>query len=83
MEQPINAQQTSTVPGDRVIDKPEHPPQGYVNSIVAETETVAGKGQLKVGRCRGYEVYCDEGPRIGGDSAYPPPMAYFALGAAF
>ena len=46
---PTTAADQSNVPGKRVIDQSEHPTQGYVNTIVAEWETIEGKGQLKVG----------------------------------
>ena len=82
-EQPTTPADQSSVPGERIIDKPEHPPQGYANTIVTEMETIEGKGQLKVGRSGAYEVFCDEPPRLGGDGEYPQPLNYFALGVGF
>jgi hypothetical protein len=82
-EQPTTAADQSIVPGERIIDKPELPPQGYGNTIVAEIETLEGKGQLKVGRSGGFEVFSDEPARLGGDGEYPQPLSYFALGVGF
>ena len=48
-----------------------------------EIETIEGKGQLKVGRSGGFEVFSDEPPRLGGDGEYPQPLNYFALGVGF
>jgi len=67
-------------PGERQIDRPELPRQGIAFTMQADTETVPGKGQLKLGRHREFEVYCDEPPRLGGDDAYPQPLAYIAMG---
>ena len=83
MGDPIDSMKTSTEPGKRVIDKPDHPPAGYTSFRVAEAETAEGNSQLKVGQSQGYELFCDESGRIGGEGKYPPPMAYFALGTAF
>jgi hypothetical protein len=80
---PLNPLQGSSVPGERDIDKPELPPQGYVFTMTADTETIEGKGQLKLGKSRNFEVYCDEPARIGGDDAYPPPLSYIAMGVGF
>ena len=30
-----------------------------------------------------FEIFCDEGERIGGDDTAPPPLAYFAASIAF
>jgi hypothetical protein len=82
-EAPLNPFQESSVPGERTIDKPELPPQGYVFTMAADTETVAGKGQLKLGKHRHFEIYCDEPARLGGDDAYPQPLTYIAMGVGF
>ena len=83
MPKPTTPADQSSTPGERIIDKPEHPPQGYANTIVAEMETVEGKGQLKVGKSGNFEIFCDEPPRLGGDGEYPQPLNYFALGVGF
>ena len=51
--------------------------------MTADTETLPGKGQLKAGRHRHFEVFCDEPPRIGGQDAYPQPLCYIAMGVGF
>lgn len=82
-EKPMNPNTESTVPGERVIDTPELPKQGYVILQYADTETVQGKGQLKVGHHRQFEVYCDEPARLGGNDEYPQPLTYIAMGVGF
>jgi hypothetical protein len=55
--------------------------RGAKRTHVAEAETL-GK-QLKVGRMRHFEVYCDEPPTLGGEDAYPQPLAYLAAAVGF
>ncbi|MBI2133044.1 MAG: hypothetical protein HYT99_09660, partial [Candidatus Tectomicrobia bacterium] len=50
MESPLNHMNESAVPGERPIDKPDLPRQGYVLTIAADTETVEGKLHLRRGR---------------------------------
>lgn len=83
MDKPMNTKDTSMIPGERMIDRSDHPPAGYIKTNSAEAETIEGGAQLKIGRSQGFEVYCDESGRIGGEGKYPPPMAYFAMGTAF
>ena len=47
------------------------------------TEVVEGSLQLKRGKADHYEIFCDEGSRIGGEGKYPTPMAYMAMGTGF
>ncbi|MBI2133042.1 MAG: hypothetical protein HYT99_09650 [Candidatus Tectomicrobia bacterium] len=82
-EKPLDPRLDSAEPGERSIDKPELPPQGYAFTMAAGTETLEGKGQLKIGRHRHFEVFCDEPPRIGGGDAYPQPLCYIAMGVGF
>lgn len=82
-EKPLNPLEDSAVPGERGIDKAELPRQGYAFTMWADTETLPGKGQLKVGRHRHFEVYCDEPPRIGGEDSHPQPLCYIAMGVGF
>lgn len=82
-EKPLDPRLDSAEPGKRSIDKPELPPQGYAFTMAADTETLEEKGQLKVGRHRHFEVFCDEPPRIGGEDAYPQPLCYIAMGVGF
>ena len=83
MEGPIDGHTTSDAPGERVIDKPELPPRGLFTDSTVHTEVVEGTVQLKRGVAGEFEVFCDEGERIGGTSKYPTPMAYMALGTGF
>ena len=82
-EEPMNPNTESTLIGERLIDKPELPKQGYAIFQYADTETVAGKGQLKVGRHRQFEILCDEPARLGGNDEYPQPLTYIAMGVGF
>jgi hypothetical protein len=83
MPKPTTPADQSSTHGERIIDKPDHPLDGYANTIVAEMETIEGKGQLKVGKSGAFEMFCDEPPRLGGDGEYPQPLNYFALGVGF
>ena len=58
-------------------------PDGMRATLHCTTATVEGKHMLKVGQFGHHTVMCDEGPVIGGDDAYPPPLAYMALGMGF
>ncbi len=49
--------------------------------IEADAETL--EKMRKEGHARGFTVYCDEGPRVGGGNTAPPPLAYFGLALAF
>ena len=80
MEQPLDSRKDSMVAGERTIDKPELPAQGYVFTMSADTETLEGEGQLKLGRHRHFEVFCDEPERIGGQDAHPQLLCYIAWG---
>lgn len=59
------------------------PEGGYALTMEADTETIDGQNQLKVGRARIHEVYCDEPPRLGGQDRYPQPLTYIAMGVGF
>lgn len=56
---------------------------GMRATLHCTTATVEGKHMLKIGHFARHTVMCDEGPMIGGDDAYPPPIAYMALGMGF
>lgn len=83
MEEPLKYAEAPTMPGERIIDKPELPPRGVLMQLAADTETIPGKGMVKVGRSRGYTIYSDEGPAIGGTGKYPPPMPMLATAVGF
>ena len=83
MEKPLDPRKDSTVVGERTIDKPELPRQVYVFTMSADTGTIEGEGQLKLGKHRHFEVFCDEPPRIGGADSYPQPLCYIAMGVGF
>jgi uncharacterized OsmC-like protein len=57
--------------------------EGMRASLRCTTATVEGKHMLKEGKFGKHTVMSDEGPMIGGDDAYPPPIAYMALGMGF
>jgi hypothetical protein len=50
-------------------------------SVTASTRVV--KGQLKAGQYGRHDIFCDEGPIVGGEDSYPPPMGYFAAAMGF
>ena len=62
--------------------------RGVKRTHVAEVESLGGSKQLgskqlKVARVRHFEFYCDEPPMLGGDDAYPQPLAYLAAAVGF
>lgn len=83
MTKPLGNEDLSSKPGERVIDKPELPPQGITNENDVHTEVVAGELQLKRGTSGKFEVLCDEPARIGGTDHYPSPMTYLAMAIGF
>ena len=83
MAKPLGNEDLSSKTGERVIDKPELPPQGITNENDVHTEVVAGELQLKRGTSGKFEVVCDEPARIGGTDRYPSPMTYLAMAIGF
>ena len=73
MEKPVDGNLLPFEKGQRIIDKPELPRQGVFTDNDVYTEVVLGKGQLKRGLFRQFEIFCDEAQRLGGDDLYPPP----------
>ena len=51
------------------------------NKIEADCESL--ERMRKVARVQGFEVYCDEGPHVGGDNTAPSPLGYFVAGVGF
>jgi len=82
-DKPLGNDDLSDKIGERVIDKPELPPQGITNENDVLTEVVAGEVQLKRGIAGKFEVMCDEPTRIGGTDTYPTPMTYLAMSIGF
>ena len=83
MDEPLKYVDAPTAPGERIIDKPELPARGVLMQLVADTETIPGGGMVKVGQSRGFTIYSDEGPAIGGSGKYPPPMPMLAAAVGF
>jgi hypothetical protein len=59
----------------------EQTPTGRRFSFDVRAEKVVR--QQKKGTFANFEIWCDEGARIGGDDTAPPPLAYFATSVAF
>ncbi|MBC7780841.1 MAG: hypothetical protein H7125_12145 [Proteobacteria bacterium] len=83
MDKPLGNEDLSEIPGERVIDKPELPGSGITNGNDVYTEFVVGEMQLKRGSVEKFEVFSDEGERIGGTNRYPSPMNYLAMAIGF
>ena len=83
MDKPLDGMNLPTEPGQRIIDKPELPPQGVSTDSEVYTEFVIGEAQLKRGTIGKFEVFSDEGARIGGTDRYPSPMSYLAMAVGF
>ena len=83
MKMPVDGMNLPSEVGQRVIDKPELPPEGIATDSEVYTEIVVGEGQLKRGTIGKFEVFSDEAARIGGTDQYPSPMSYMAMGTGF
>jgi hypothetical protein len=83
MRKPVDGMNLPSEVGQRVIDKPELPPEGIATDSEVYTEVVVGEGQLKRGTIGKFEVFSDEAARIGGTDKYPSPMSYMAMGTGF
>jgi hypothetical protein len=83
MATPVDGMNLPSEIGQRIIDKPELPPEGVTTDSEVYTEVVAGEGQLKRGTIGKFEVFSDEAARIGGTDKYPSPMSYMAMGTGF
>ena len=83
MEKPVDGTNLPTEIGQRIIDKPELPPQGVTTDNEVYTEFVVGEMQLKRGTFDKFEVFSDEAARIGGTDRYASPMTYMAMGVGF
>ena len=57
MEKPVDGNNLPAEVGNRIIDKPELSPQGVTTDNEVYTEVVLGKGQLKRGTFRQFEVF--------------------------
>ena len=83
MEKPLDGMILPSEIGQRIIDKPELPPQGVSTDSEVYTEVVTGEMHLKRGIIGKFEVFSDEAARIGGTDKYPSPMSYMAMGVGF
>jgi hypothetical protein len=83
MDKPLDGFNLPSEVGQRIIDKPELPPQGVTTDSEVYTEFVIGEGQLKRGTIGKFEVFSDEAQRIGGTDKYPSPMSYLAMAVGF
>ena len=52
-------------------------------TFVIEADTEHLERMLKEGHTQGFTLYCDEGPRLGGDNTAPSPLGYFALSIGY
>ena len=83
MKMPVDGMNLPSEVGQRVIDKPELPPEGIATDSEVYTEIVVGEGQLKRGTIGKFDIFSDEAARIGGTDKYPSPMSYMAMGTGF
>ena len=51
------------------------------NLIEADVESL--ERMRKVARVQGFEVFCDEGERVGGEGTAPSPLGYFTAAVGF
>jgi hypothetical protein len=83
MEKPLDGMNLPSQIGERIIDKPELPPQGVSTDSEVYTEVIADEMHLKRGTIGKFEVFSDEAARIGGTDKYPSPMSYMAMAVGF
>lgn len=83
MEKPVDGTKLPSEVGQRIIDKPELPPQGVATDNEVHVETIEGEMHLKRGTAGRFEIFSDEAPRLGGTDKYPSPMSYMAMGTGF
>ena len=83
MDKPLDGTQLSSEIGQRIIDKPELPPQGVQTDNEVCTAVVDGEMHLKRGTSGKFEVFSDEAARIGGTDKFPSPMTYLAMAVGF
>jgi hypothetical protein len=83
MDKPLDGTNLPSEIGQRIIDKPELPPQGVTTDNEVYTEVIAGEMHLKRGTVGKFEVFSDEAQRIGGTDKYPSPMSYMAMAVGF
>jgi hypothetical protein len=83
MEKPLDGMNLPSEIGERIIDKPELPPQGVSTDSEVYTEVIADEMHLKRGTIGKFEVFSDEAARIGGTDKYPSPMSYMAMAVGF
>jgi hypothetical protein len=83
MEKPLDGMNLPSHIGERIIDKPELPPQGVSTDSEVYTEVIADEMHLKRGTIGKFEVFSDEAARIGGTDKYPSPMSYMAMAVGF
>ena len=83
MDKPVDGNNLPADIGNRIIDKPELPPQGVSTDSEVYTEVIAGEMHLKRGTIGKFEVFSDEAQPIGGTDKYPSPMSYMAMGVGF
>lgn len=83
MEKLVDGTKLPSEVGQRIIDKPELPPQGVATDNEVHVETIEGEMHLKRGTAGRFEIFSDEAPRLGGTDKYPSPMSYMAMGTGF
>ena len=60
------------------------PEQGVgFGALTIEADVVALEKMRKEGTTGAFTIYCDEGPRLGGEGTAPAPLRYFALTIGF
>jgi hypothetical protein len=67
------------------MQQPVEAPEETAGSriLTIEADVVALEKMRKEGRSGGFTVYCDEGPRVGGEGSAPPPLRYLGLAVGF
>ena len=73
----LTSLEQSTIPSDRITDKPEMPSQDFFMHRVGAIESIEAETYLSGGHARGFEIFPHEPPPIGRIKKFPSLMSYF------
>ena len=73
----LTSLEQSTIPSDRITDKPEMPAQDFVMHRGGAIELIEAETHSRGGHTRRFEVFPDEPPPIGRIKKFPSLMSYF------
>jgi uncharacterized OsmC-like protein len=69
--------------GTGIVGTPKMSEQALEFTMATSATTIPGEPMLKMAWFGDHEVFCDEGPVLGGHDEFPPPLGYMAMALAF